>query len=60
MIYIYLSFVREVNDFLGERPFEDYQQTMYFARNLQWKWLERYIAFFTLIIGKSDNGVLMN
>ncbi|KAM7447785.1 G protein-coupled receptor kinase 6 [Porites harrisoni] len=33
--------VREVNDFLGERPFEDYQQTMYFARYLQWKWLER-------------------
>lgn len=33
--------VREVKDFLGEKPFEDYQHTMYFARYLQWKWLER-------------------
>ena len=32
---------REVKDFLGEKPFEDYQHTMYFARYLQWKWLER-------------------
>jgi len=34
---------REVKDFLGGKPFEDYQQTMYFSRYLQWKWLERYI-----------------
>lgn len=33
--------VREVKDFLGGKPFEDYQQTMYFSRYLQWKWLER-------------------
>ena len=35
-------YFREVKDFLGDKPFHDYQQTMYFARYLQWKWLERY------------------
>ena len=38
--FLFFSF-REVKDFLGEKPFEDYQHTMYFARYLQWKWLER-------------------
>ena len=58
---ILLVCCREVNDFLGERPFEDYQQTMYFARYLQWKWLERYMFAFVLqaLISKSDDGVLM-
>ena len=37
----FFFFFREVKDFLGEKPFEDYQHTMYFARYLQWKWLER-------------------
>lgn len=44
MLLLHLTlYYREVKDFLGAKPFEDYQKTMYFSRYLQWKWLERYI-----------------
>ncbi|XP_040275112.1 G protein-coupled receptor kinase 4 isoform X1 [Bufo bufo] len=32
---------RVVRDFLRGGPFEDFQESMYFSRFLQWKWLER-------------------
>ncbi|XP_056658340.1 G protein-coupled receptor kinase 4 isoform X2 [Monodelphis domestica] len=32
---------RVVHDYLSGRPFEEYQESMYFSRFLQWKWLER-------------------
>lgn len=40
-IEIFKDAVREVKDFLCEKPFDDYRQSMYFSRYLQWKWLER-------------------
>ena len=40
---------REVKDFLGEKPFEDYRHSMYFSRYLQWKWLERYLQLFPFL-----------
>ncbi|XP_018410487.1 PREDICTED: G protein-coupled receptor kinase 4 isoform X1 [Nanorana parkeri] len=30
-----------VHDYLSGVPFEDFQESMYFSRFLQWKWLER-------------------
>ncbi|XP_068132437.1 G protein-coupled receptor kinase 4 isoform X2 [Hyperolius riggenbachi] len=32
---------RVVRDYLSGAPFEDFQESMYFSRFLQWKWLER-------------------
>ncbi|KAM5283811.1 G protein-coupled receptor kinase 4 isoform 3-T3 [Hipposideros larvatus] len=32
---------RAVHSYLSGEPFEDYQESPYFARFLQWKWLER-------------------
>ncbi|KAG8591292.1 hypothetical protein GDO81_000116 [Engystomops pustulosus] len=32
---------RVVHDYLRGVPFEDFQESMYFSRFLQWKWLER-------------------
>ncbi|XP_067414993.1 G protein-coupled receptor kinase 4 [Emydura macquarii macquarii] len=32
---------RVVHDYLSGGPFETYQQSIYFSRFLQWKWLER-------------------
>ncbi|KAM8939556.1 G protein-coupled receptor kinase 4 [Pelodytes ibericus] len=32
---------RFVHDYLSGVPFQDYQESMYFSRFLQWKWLER-------------------
>ncbi|XP_075426474.1 G protein-coupled receptor kinase 4 isoform X8 [Ascaphus truei] len=32
---------RVVHDYLSGVPFEDFQESMYFSRFLQWKWLER-------------------
>uniref|UniRef100_A0A8C3P8B4 G protein-coupled receptor kinase n=1 Tax=Chrysemys picta bellii TaxID=8478 RepID=A0A8C3P8B4_CHRPI len=34
-------FCRIVQDYLSGAPFEAYQQSIYFSRFLQWKWLER-------------------
>ncbi|XP_065071074.1 G protein-coupled receptor kinase 5-like [Rhopilema esculentum] len=31
----------EVKDFLREKPYREYLESMYFKRFLQWKWLER-------------------
>ncbi|XP_053779466.2 G protein-coupled receptor kinase 4, partial [Desmodus rotundus] len=33
--------VRVVHSYLSGRPFEEYQDSPYFSRFLQWKWLER-------------------
>ncbi|XP_028015494.2 G protein-coupled receptor kinase 4 isoform X1 [Eptesicus fuscus] len=33
--------VRVVHRFLSGKPFEEYQESPYFSRFLQWKWLER-------------------
>ncbi|XP_056410982.1 G protein-coupled receptor kinase 4 isoform X2 [Hyla sarda] len=35
---------RVVRDYLRGGPFEDFQESMYFSRFLQWKWLERQPA----------------
>ncbi|XP_066136525.1 G protein-coupled receptor kinase 4 [Saccopteryx bilineata] len=32
---------RVVRSYLSEEPFEEYQESSYFSRFLQWKWLER-------------------
>ncbi|KAM9331490.1 G protein-coupled receptor kinase 4 [Gastrophryne carolinensis] len=32
---------RVIHDYLSGVPFEDFQESMYFSRFLQWKWLER-------------------
>uniref|UniRef100_A0A8C2V8H1 G protein-coupled receptor kinase n=1 Tax=Chinchilla lanigera TaxID=34839 RepID=A0A8C2V8H1_CHILA len=31
-----------VHNYLSKKPFEEYQESPYFSRFLQWKWLERY------------------
>ncbi|XP_006630791.1 G protein-coupled receptor kinase 5 [Lepisosteus oculatus] len=33
--------VKSVQDYLSGAPFQEYQESMYFDRFLQWKWLER-------------------
>ncbi|XP_066549438.1 G protein-coupled receptor kinase 5 [Amia ocellicauda] len=33
--------VKSVQDYLSGEPFQEYQESMYFDRFLQWKWLER-------------------
>ncbi|XP_053560170.1 G protein-coupled receptor kinase 4 isoform X2 [Bombina bombina] len=38
---IFEGCTRIVHDYLRGVPFEDYQESMYFSRFLQWKWLER-------------------
>jgi len=30
-----------VKEFLADKPFQQFEQSMYFFRYLQWKWLER-------------------
>lgn len=35
---------RIVRDYLSGAPFSSYQESMYFSRFLQWKWLERCVA----------------
>lgn len=35
--------VRVVHHFLSGKPFEEYQESPYFSRFLQWKWLERFM-----------------
>ena len=37
------SLSRIVHDHLSEEAFEEYQESAYFSRFLQWKWLERYV-----------------
>lgn len=33
-----------VKDFLADEPFRLFEQSMYFHRYLQWKWLERLVG----------------
>lgn len=35
--------MRVVHSYLSGEPFEEYQESPYFSRFLQWKWLERYV-----------------
>lgn len=35
---------RIVRDYLSGVPFSSYQESMYFSRFLQWKWLERWVV----------------
>jgi len=34
-----------VRNYLAGEPFKDFENSMYFHRYLQWKWLERYVTF---------------
>ncbi|XP_043912014.1 G protein-coupled receptor kinase 5 [Protopterus annectens] len=38
---IFADCVKSVHEYLRKEPFRDYQDSMYFDRFLQWKWLER-------------------
>ncbi|XP_062928004.1 G protein-coupled receptor kinase 5-like isoform X1 [Mobula hypostoma] len=38
---LFCNCVKSVHDYLSDQPFNDYQESMYFDRFLQWKWLER-------------------
>ncbi|XP_038659837.1 G protein-coupled receptor kinase 6-like [Scyliorhinus canicula] len=38
---IFTECVKAVHDYLSGEPFTEYQESMYFSRFLQWKWLER-------------------
>lgn len=33
--------VQQIKNFLADKPFKLFEQSMYFYRYLQWKWLER-------------------
>lgn len=35
-----------VTNYLSDEPFQDFLDSMYFSRYLQWKWLERRVQFF--------------
>lgn len=37
---MFASCVKEVKSFLAGEPFVEFQESMYFFRYLQWKWLE--------------------
>ncbi|GCB65725.1 hypothetical protein scyTo_0011906 [Scyliorhinus torazame] len=41
---IFTECVKAVHDYLSGEPFTEYQESMYFSRFLQWKWLERQPA----------------
>ncbi|GCC36372.1 G protein-coupled receptor kinase 6-like [Chiloscyllium punctatum] len=41
---IFTECVKAVHDYLSDKPFTEYQESMYFSRFLQWKWLERQPA----------------
>jgi G protein-coupled receptor kinase len=36
----FVECVRQVKEFLADKPFRLFEQSMYFYRYLQWKWLE--------------------
>ncbi|KAM5340311.1 G protein-coupled receptor kinase 4 [Glossophaga mutica] len=38
---VFAECARVVNSYLSGKPFEEYQESPYFSRFLQWKWLER-------------------
>ncbi|KAJ3614460.1 hypothetical protein NHX12_018032, partial [Muraenolepis orangiensis] len=38
---LFNDFTKIVREYLSGAPFSSYQETMYFSRFLQWKWLER-------------------
>lgn len=44
---------RQVKDYLADGPFRSFEQSMYFHRYLQWKWLERFVDLLSikLIVG---------
>jgi G protein-coupled receptor kinase len=35
-----------VRNYLAGEPFKDFENSMYFHRYLQWKWLERYVTLY--------------
>ena len=39
----------QVKSFLADKPFRLFEQSMYFHRYLQWKWLERLVHFPSLL-----------
>lgn len=41
---LFCNCVKSVHDYLSGRPFNEYQESMYFDRFLQWKWLERQVV----------------
>uniref|UniRef100_A0A3Q1JN83 G protein-coupled receptor kinase n=1 Tax=Anabas testudineus TaxID=64144 RepID=A0A3Q1JN83_ANATE len=43
---------RIVRDYLSGAPFSSYQESMYFSRFLQWKWLERWVVTADYTLGK--------
>ncbi|XP_055562585.1 G protein-coupled receptor kinase 4 isoform X2 [Falco cherrug] len=38
---LFMDCTRIVHEYLSRRPFEAYQESVYFSRFLQWKWLEK-------------------
>ena len=45
---LYLECMAAVKMFLAGEPFRQFENSMYFHRYLQWKWLERY-AFYQFL-----------
>ena len=42
---VFASCTAVVRGYLAGEPFNEYQNSMFFHRYLQWKWLERYYSF---------------
>lgn len=40
---IFEDYTRIVHDYLSRQPFDEYLESSYFSRFLQWKWLERFV-----------------
>lgn len=43
MEFIFLLWIRDLHKYLSNEPFAQYQDSMFFARFLQWKQLERSV-----------------
>lgn len=52
--YFSLPPYRIVRDYLSGAPFSSYQESMYFSRFLQWKWLERCVVTADYTLSEAD------
>ena len=52
--YFSLPPYRIVRDYLSGAPFSSYQESMYFSRFLQWKWLERCVVTADYTLSETD------
>ena len=48
---LFLECMAAVKTFLAGEPFHLFENSMYFHRYLQWKWLERYLSVYCYCSG---------